>query len=190
MFFFKDKTSFKNSIALEVVVLIWSLTSKFKVCCVLAVCFYLPDAAPPDVSWVPDSLRNTMRDKNLSHDCVRVKPRKELCINPTVWGGLVLFWKTSFLSYRFLFFVIAQTDFQEAMRHCNLPIQVHCVTFFQSGTWPLKKPAVVLFLLSCFFSLFSFGLCMQMSCNWEETTSLNMLRKHTSRVGQKFALDI
>lgn len=65
----------------------------------------LPDAAPPAVSCVPDSPRNAMRDKNLSHDRVREKCRKELCINPTVWGGLVLFWNHTISLLQIPFFL-------------------------------------------------------------------------------------
>lgn len=139
--------------------------------CVGSLLLLLPDAAPPAVSCVPDSPRNMMRDKNLSRERVREKCRKELCINPTVWGGLVLFWNhtISLLQIPF-FFVIAQTHFQEVMLHCNILrsqfIVLHLFNL-HTGHWTKKRSLQCssFFCLSYFF-FFSVSLWFVSSSGW------------------------
>lgn len=172
--------------------------------CVGSLLLLSPDAAPPAVSCVPDSPRNTMRDKNLSHDWVREKCRKELCINPTVWGGLVLFWNHTISLLQIPFFFCHCTDTLSGGDASlqRLPIPVHCVTSFQSALRPLDKKKACSGLLSFVFISF-FPLCFTLVCLilW---MTLNYLckylvieRKHfpwtcweCMRVGKKFALEI
>lgn len=136
---------------------------------------------------------NTMRDKNLSHDWVREKCRKELCINPTVWGGLVLFWNHTISLLQIpLFCHCTDTLSGGDASLQGLPIPVHCVTSFQSAHWPLGKKEACSGLLSFVFVMSLFPLCFTLVClilwmtlNYvckylviERTFSLSMLRMH------------
>lgn len=75
-------------------------------CCELGAWFTSHTYTPSPTQWGTRTCHTTVWE---------VKCREELCINPTVWGGLVLFWIASFLPYRFLFLSLRR---QTLRRRC------------------------------------------------------------------------